>query len=471
MKCPFKRSFIPVLFLYIVSVLFLTGCSDVPSRHAALAEDAIRRYDVDSYVSNLQTGNPDTCRNLLSSFFNSIRFADAENEIRDARDGGGKKGICLTYDLTVSYIALDRTDISALPSLFPTVDWATVTRESYSQELFASFETALSQYLDGQSFLTRRKTVTFTFEKQDGKWVVTPDDTAMRELCREYLNQVNTLYDQYLVGSEYYSVTASERVNKALSAETRYPTVFSNTSVVKIEGHSDESYEVTLDTVDYADLLSVVAERVYTAYKEDNPDGVYAPPDSSILIGMMEKEMAGINYTPVMTQIVLDSESGEADYICNLISELIEGQLEIEADEMADKIRDNMIRESVNEPRTQIRRGADNPKTYIPLKIYTPDHYDSHYFKIYDATNGEMVMNIYIREGDSITAYLPEGSYTVRYCTGKNWYGYEELFGPDGDYLRFNETFRLKKGNKYTLTLYQTADTNLTTRLLTNEDF
>ncbi len=47
---------------------------------------------------------------------------------------------------------------------------------------------------------------------------------------------------------------------------------------------------------------------------------------------------------------------------------------------------------------------------------------------------GESTVLAYIRDGEKITIYLPEGKYAMEVGSGNIWYGPEHTFGPDGTY-------------------------------------
>ena len=466
-----KIRIILVLLLLPALLALLAACSDVSTRHAALAEEALASMDAEAYIASLALEDADSSNFLIARFAEASYLEDPAEEIASQRQGGSKIGHVFTYDLSVRFPDVSILSYDRILADYPEVDWDRVTRASYSAELRTDFNEALGAFLAGERIPTRRETVTFTFTRDGGALTVQPDEETLKAACRSFLSDANALFQDYRAGGDYLSIVAAERVNKAIDAESRYPIIFSNTTVRKLVAHEDGGYEVTLDTVDYADLLAAVSEEVYDAYKAANQDGVYAPPDDEVLTGMLKAGMESTEHPLVFTEIVLTSESDDAAYIVDLISDVVTEQLSVEVDDLSTRIRDTMIRESVSEPRTQILRGASNSKTGIPLKIYTPAKYDSHYIKINNASTGETYMTIYIREGDSITVYLPVGYYRIRYATGKKWYGFDELFGPDGDYLAFNETIAIKKDTKYTLTLYQISDSNLTTKSLSQEEF
>lgn len=100
----------------------------------------------------------------------------------------------------------------------------------------------------------------------------------------------------------------------------------------------------------------------------------------------------------------------------------------------------------------------------------------SHYIvKLVDSINGKPVMNIFVRNGHTVTTEVPLGAYEIRYACGIKWYGNEYLFGPDTRYSKAEEVFDFKIiGNQvrgYTITLYAVADGNLRTSSISAADF
>lgn len=469
-KTTLVQKCIPFLLLALILCLF-PSCGGVAADHASRAEAAFASLDAGAYIETMQLDDPALSKALLGDFMACASFRDTQGEVESQRQGGAKIGKKISYTLTVLFPDFSAVPYETVLTDYPAVEWDTVTRESYSAELRAAFYDAMTYFMQNLKYPTRAEELTFTFDHTGGAWNVTCDENALKTICRSFLADVEGMFQDYRAGGDYLSVVAAERVNKAIAAASSFPVIFENTRVVKLEGHPDGSYRVTLDTVDYTDLFSAVSEEVYQAYREKNPDGVYAPPDDAILSAMLKAGMESTAHDLIFTQIELDADSGNADDICNLITDVINAQLEVEIDDLSSRIRDSMIRESLSEPRTQVVRGTSDPKTGIPFKIYTPNKYDSHYIKINDASTGDTFLSVYIREGDSITVYLPAGQYRIRYATGKKWYGWDELFGPDGDYLTFKETVTIKKNNKYTLTLYQVSDSNMTTKSLTQESF
>lgn len=468
---PHFRNFISLLLLVCVILALFPSCGDVAKDHARRIGETFSSIEAGSTIETMQLDEPELAEALVAEFLASAKFRDLDREVTDQRQGGAKIGKKISYAVTVLFPDFSGIPYETVLTDYPAIEWGTVTRASYSTELRQAYYDAMIYYMQNLKYPMRAEELIFRFERVDRNWVVTPDADAVKTICRSFLSDVEGRFQKYRAGGDYLSVVAAERVNKAIAAASDFPVIFSNTHVVKMEGFSNGSYRVTLDTVDYTELFSAVSEEVYKDYKEQNPDGVYAPPADAILEAMLKAGMEESEHALTYTQIELDSDSGDPEDIRKLITDVISSQLEVEIDDLSERIRSNMIRESVSEPRTQVVRGTSDPKNGMPFKIYTPSKYDSHYIKINNASTGETFISVYIREGDSITVYLPVGQYRIRYATGSKWYGWDELFGPDGDYLTFKETISIKKDNKYSLTLYQQADSNMTTKSLTQESF
>ena len=92
-----------------------------------------------------------------------------------------------------------------------------------------------------------------------------------------------------------------------------------------------------------------------------------------------------------------------------------------------------------------------NKEEVAPLQIKTPVSSVEHYFiKVVDVLEENTVKTIFIRSGNTIDTKMPLGSYTIKYATGKTWYGTEHLFGPKTTYSKANKTFTFtREGNRY----------------------
>lgn len=115
-----------------------------------------------------------------------------------------------------------------------------------------------------------------------------------------------------------------------------------------------------------------------------------------------------------------------------------------------------------------------NQPRVAPLEIDTSG--SGYYFvKLVKTETDETVMTIFIHAGQTITTEVPLGSYDVKYASGENWYGYQDLFGTETIYSKANSVFNFQDtGNQisgYTITLYKMIDGNLSTSEILAADF
>jgi hypothetical protein len=109
-----------------------------------------------------------------------------------------------------------------------------------------------------------------------------------------------------------------------------------------------------------------------------------------------------------------------------------------------------------------------------PLSINTSSG-SNYLVKLKDAYTKESVMTIFIRGGDSVEVLVPLGSYEITYASGKSWYGYDHLFGPDTTYNKAESLFTFSDTgyqiNGYTITLYSVSNGNLKTTNINSSGF
>ena len=48
---------------------------------------------------------------------------------------------------------------------------------------------------------------------------------------------------------------------------------------------------------------------------------------------------------------------------------------------------------------------------------------------------------IFVYGGQTVNINIPLGKFVMKYCTGKDWYGYKELFGTNGSYSKSKDLF------------------------------
>lgn len=115
-----------------------------------------------------------------------------------------------------------------------------------------------------------------------------------------------------------------------------------------------------------------------------------------------------------------------------------------------------------------------NKAQIAPLEIKTSHGYN-YLVKLVSADTDEPVMTIFIHGGSTVTTDVPLGKYTIKYASGKKWYGHEERFGPNTQYSKANSYFTFEDTGYqitgYTITLYEVANGNLRTSRLSQSDF
>lgn len=105
-----------------------------------------------------------------------------------------------------------------------------------------------------------------------------------------------------------------------------------------------------------------------------------------------------------------------------------------------------------------------------PFEIKTPSGSDDYFIKLVNSYNGNQI-GIFVRGGSTYEAYVPPGTYTLRYACGKKWYGSRLLFGLDASYSKSNQTFSFERGSGYTLSLTRVLHGNFSTNTMDAKDF
>lgn len=122
-----------------------------------------------------------------------------------------------------------------------------------------------------------------------------------------------------------------------------------------------------------------------------------------------------------------------------------------------------------------LRSGA--PLAPLQVKARRPG--PSFFLKLVYASTGETAATYYIRQGATLDADVPLGSYRIKYASGLDWYGSEKLFGPTTIYSQVDEAFTFSQTQSYgtytvsgyTLELYKQVGGNLDTRSISAKAF
>ncbi len=91
---------------------------------------------------------------------------------------------------------------------------------------------------------------------------------------------------------------------------------------------------------------------------------------------------------------------------------------------------------------TLVKAGKDN---WIQIKT-SGEH---HTLVKVERPDGQLVATRFIRAADKLRIYLPPGTYVLKTATGRQWYGEEDRFGPEGSFSKPNDTFPLSEPGQY----------------------
>ena len=91
------------------------------------------------------------------------------------------------------------------------------------------------------------------------------------------------------------------------------------------------------------------------------------------------------------------------------------------------------------------------------------------YIKLKD-TSGRDVFSFFVRAGDSVTVRVPGGTYYVYFSYGTQWYGTEDLFGPQTTYAKDDEAHDFYNYT-YTYTLTPVFGCNFTETPVSEDEF
>lgn len=69
-----------------------------------------------------------------------------------------------------------------------------------------------------------------------------------------------------------------------------------------------------------------------------------------------------------------------------------------------------------------------------PLRIITPPGSRAYVVKLVDAETNQTVLRIFLEAGRSFETLAPIGSFNLKWATGRDWHGEDQLFGPLTDY-------------------------------------
>jgi hypothetical protein len=95
-----------------------------------------------------------------------------------------------------------------------------------------------------------------------------------------------------------------------------------------------------------------------------------------------------------------------------------------------------------------------------PLHIRTAPG-QNYLVRLYDAESNRMVLSVFVHGGQLETVMVPIGSFTVKFASGSQWYGYWQLFGPDTVYTKAERIMTFTGSNSWEVTLYAVSNGNM----------
>ena len=91
--------------------------------------------------------------------------------------------------------------------------------------------------------------------------------------------------------------------------------------------------------------------------------------------------------------------------------------------------------------------------------------------RLYRNGSGYRAMDIFMRGGDIRKVVVPRGEFVIKFASGKNWYGYEHLFGEGTRYKQADEIFKFDFGSSWFIALYSTPGGNLGITEISPDEF
>lgn len=116
-------------------------------------------------------------------------------------------------------------------------------------------------------------------------------------------------------------------------------------------------------------------------------------------------------------------------------------------------------------PTSILSASYDQASTTCPLSIIADNK--NYYIKLCDMLRGgKTVAKFFVRAGEELKTTIPAGNYKIKFGSGDEWYGEEELFGQFSQYgesesLNFNYDGYTSQG--HTISFYQQVNGNFHT--------
>lgn len=131
---------------------------------------------------------------------------------------------------------------------------------------------------------------------------------------------------------------------------------------------------------------------------------------------------------------------------------------------------DKDLCESYPQPRSGLYARYSQAADVAPLTIKTPPGL-KYFVKLEDATTRTPVMTFFFEGGTTLRASVPQGSFVLKYATGKSWCGDRDLFGKSTTVSKTRQLFSFAEGEGYTLELILQTQGNLLTDRISRDAF
>lgn len=114
-------------------------------------------------------------------------------------------------------------------------------------------------------------------------------------------------------------------------------------------------------------------------------------------------------------------------------------------------------------------------KPSIPFSVVTRDDERNFFVLLEDWNTGKHIIGIFVRGGKTVKVNVPNGSFRLKYATGINWYGEEDMFGKETSYHQADSQFEFSNRNGviqgFSVELFLQENGNLETSLINKSDW
>lgn len=121
-------------------------------------------------------------------------------------------------------------------------------------------------------------------------------------------------------------------------------------------------------------------------------------------------------------------------------------------------------------PHNTTQRYKNSDCENLVVKTQLSDNIKYYYIKITRPNSSQAEQTIFIHSGQTAYAYVPPGTYDIKWVSGDTWYGSKYLFGNDSA-QKANETTTFDTESQWTITLYPVSNGNLYTEQIDISEF